>query len=163
MSGRPALRPPATELDEAALVRYGRRLGERALEENAFVCLYGDLGTGKSTLVRAACAGAGVSGLVPSPTFTLVNVYAGRGGRPIHHADLHRLAGPDDLPGIGWPDLLEAEGPVFVEWAERAAGWLPARRWEVRLGFTAEPERRTVRARSVGGAARIPAPEEAGC
>lgn len=129
------------------------------METGAFVCLYGDLGAGKSTLARAACAGAGVKDVVPSPGFTLVSRYRGRGGRFVHHADLYRLCRPEELWDIGWPDLLEAEGPVFVEWADRASGQLPRDRWEVELRFVADPGRRAVEARTVGRAGRIPAPE----
>lgn len=139
-------------LSEAALTRWGRELGAEALRTRAFVCLYGPLGAGKSTLARAACAGAGVGRPVPSPTFILVQRYRGAGGVPVWHADLYRLGSPEELWDLGWPELLEGEGPAFVEWAERAAGQLPADRWEVELGFLPDPARRRAAVRAVGGA-----------
>ena len=67
--------PLVFDLDERALAAWGRRIGRIAADNAVFVCLYGALGAGKSTLARAACRGAGVTGPVPSPTFTLVNQY----------------------------------------------------------------------------------------
>lgn len=155
MSGEQAHAAPARdqrELDEQSLERWGAKLGRAAVEGCVFVCLYGPLGAGKSTVVRAACRGAGVTGPIPSPTFTLVNRHETPGGQTVWHADLYRLDFPGLLVDAGWPELLEAEGAVFVEWAERAAEWLPADRWDVTLGFTEQPATRGVSIRSVGAA-----------
>ena len=145
-------------LTEEGLASWGRRLGEVALREEVFVCLYGELGAGKSTLARAACRGAGIAGPVPSPTFTLVNVYAAPGGRPVRHADLYRLTGPEQLWDIGWEDLLAGEGMVLAEWADRAGPHLPRDRWEIRLEMSAGPGVRVVTASAIGSAPPIPAP-----
>ena len=123
----------SAELSEQALERWGRAIGRVAAEGRVFVCLYGDLGAGKSTLARAACRGAGVAGAVPSPTFTLVNEYEGPVGTTVRHADLYRIDGPDGLPDMGWAGLVQSDGVVFVEWADRADGYLPADRWDIRL------------------------------
>ncbi len=154
------------ELDEPELRRWGRALGRTATEPGegpgVTVALIGPLGAGKTTLVRAACRGAGVEGEVRSPTFTLHNHHRPRERRPIHHVDLYRLDGPDALDDLGWDGLVDARGPVFVEWAERAGRRLPEARWEVRLDFAAGGERRRVEAASRGGAPPIPAPGEEG-
>lgn len=165
--GRGEAPPPspgddAVELTEEELARWGRRLGEAATERGdgpgVFVALHGPLGAGKTTLVRAACRGAGVEGTVRSPTFTLHNHHRPRGRRPIHHVDLYRLEGPDDLDDLGWDDLVGARGAVFVEWAERAGVRLPDDRWEIRMGMDEDPGRRRVDARSLGGAPPLPEP-----
>lgn len=149
-------------LDEDELTGWGRALG-RALTEpgegpGAFVALFGPLGAGKTTLVRAACRGAGVEGKVRSPTFTLHNHHRPRGRRPVHHVDLYRLDGPEQLDDLGWEELLDAEGVVFVEWAERAGDRLPRERWEVRLAMADAPDRRIVEAVRRGAAPELPGP-----
>lgn len=144
------------ELSESSLRAWGRELGRESLVRGVFVCLYGELGAGKSTLARAACRGAGVEGPVPSPTFTLINRYAGAGGRPVHHADLYRLEGPAGLADMGWQELVQADGLVLLEWPGRAWDRLPAERWEVRLEFAADPARRRITATSMGCAPPIP-------
>jgi tRNA threonylcarbamoyladenosine biosynthesis protein TsaE len=144
------------ELSEPALEGWGREIGRVAAEGRVFVCLYGDLGAGKSTLARAACRGAGVAGPVPSPTFTLVNEYECPDGTTVRHADLYRIDGSDGLPDMGWAGLVQSDEVVFVEWADRADGHLPADRWDIRLEFVADRARRRVTARACGSAPPVP-------
>ncbi len=132
------------DMTEVELERFGRRVGRMALDEGVFVCLYGELGAGKSTLARAACRGAGVTGPVPSPTFTLVNQYEVEGGTTVQHADLYRLDTVEGLLDMGWEALVQSEGAVFVEWADRATGHLPVDRWDIRFDFVDSPSRRRV-------------------
>jgi tRNA threonylcarbamoyladenosine biosynthesis protein TsaE len=107
--------------------RLGERLGA-ALAPGDFVGLSGDLGSGKTALVRAIAAGAGVaSGTVTSPTFSLINTYPAP-RFPIHHADLYRLSSRDELYATGYFDLLDGEGALLVEWVERIPGAAP-RSW----------------------------------
>lgn len=146
------------ELTEPDLERWGREIGRAALEGGVFVCLYGELGAGKSTLARAACRGAGVTGPVPSPTFTLVNQYTGRDGTSVRHADLYRIDGTEGLPDMGWSDLVQSDDMVLVEWADRADGYLPADRWEIRMQFVDDPVLRRVEVRACGSAPPVPEP-----
>lgn len=156
----------AAELDEGALEAWGRRLGEAATRPGpgpgVLVALTGPLGAGKTTLVRAACRGAGVEGRVRSPTFTLHNHHRPPGRRPIHHVDLYRLSGPEELDDLGWDELLDARGVVFVEWAGRAGDRLPRDRWEIRLEPAEDPSVRRVEARSAGDAPPMPPPRPPG-
>jgi len=145
-------------LDERALRGWGRALGVAAARTRAFVALDGPLGAGKTTLVQAACAGLGVSEPVTSPTFTLVNRYRAPGGL-VYHVDLYRLERPEELVELGWDDLVRGAAPVFVEWAERAAGALPPDRWEVELSIADGGRARVLEARSAGSAPPIPAIE----
>lgn len=151
------------EVDERALKSWAAEVGRASVEGGLFVCLHGPLGAGKSTFVRAACRGAGVRVPILSPTFTLVNRHATSRGRSIWHADLYRLDAPDLLVDVGWPELVDSGDAVFVEWAERAGGWLPADRWEVRLSFGSRPELRIVEIVSIGAAPRAPGPESVPC
>lgn len=158
--GAPGSKDRWIQLDREALERWGRRLGRAATEPGpgpgVFVALTGPLGAGKTTLVRAACRGAGVEGTVRSPTFTLHNHHRPPGRRPLHHVDLYRLAGPRDLDDLGWDALLEARGAVFVEWAGRAGERLPPDRWEIGLELADDPRRRRIAARRVGEAPELP-------
>src|SRR5512138_3997156 len=101
------------------------------------VALVGDLGAGKTQLVRGACAGAGVRPEdVSSPSFAIVATYAGR--LPVHHADLYRIGDEDELYGTGFGDLIGGEGALLVEWADRVPGALPAERLTVKLDHDAK-------------------------
>jgi tRNA threonylcarbamoyladenosine biosynthesis protein TsaE len=112
----------------------GQRLG-RLLRPGDVLALAGELGAGKTVLVRGVVAGlGGCAGEVHSPSFTLVNEYAvapaaadARGGRSrrFAHLDLYRIASVEELPGIGWDEYVAAAWIVAVEWAERAGAWLP--------------------------------------
>jgi tRNA threonylcarbamoyladenosine biosynthesis protein TsaE len=109
----------------------GARLG-RLLAPGDVVALVGDLGAGKTRLVRGACRGAGVPAEeVASPSFAIVATYRGR--LPLHHADLYRVADEDELYGTGFSDLLGGEGALLVEWADRVPAALPAERLEIRM------------------------------
>ncbi len=148
------------EMTEPALVEWAHQLGRVVAGNGVFVCLRGELGAGKSSLARAACRGAGVTGPVPSPTFTLVNRYEGRGGQVLCHADLYRLDGPEGLADMGWSDLVRSDRAVFVEWADRADGYLPIDRWEIRLDFVNDLTRRRVTALSIGDVPPVPTPQK---
>lgn len=114
-----------------ATAALGERLG-RALRPGDLVALLGDLGAGKTQLVRGICRGARVPEReVASPTFAIVSTYRGR--LPIHHADLYRVGDEEELWATGFEELLGGEGAVLVEWADRVPGALPAERLEVRL------------------------------
>lgn len=133
-------------------------MGEAAAQANVFVALYGPLGAGKTRLTQAACAGAGVTEDVTSPTYTLVHWYRGDRG-PVAHADLYRIEGEHELLAIGWEDLESGSCPVFVEWAERGGSSLPPDRWDVRLEVGDDPLTRRVSIEPVGAAPQAPTPE----
>ena len=126
----------------------GRRLGQ-ALQSGDFVGLSGDLGAGKTTLVRSIAAGAGVSSDdVSSPTFALIHTYAGT-RLPVHHADLYRLSSRDELFATGYFDLLDAEGALLVEWIDRIPAAAPRDWLHLRLSM-GEGDQRTIDALAHG-------------
>ena len=144
------------ELDEAGLRRWAGDIGRCAARAGVFVALYGPLGSGKSTLVRAACRAVGVEGAIPSPTFTLVNRYRLPDGRFIYHVDLYRIETELEIEELGWEDLISGSGPVFVEWADRAGPLLPPDRWDIHLDFVPASGRRSVSASRSGDAPGYP-------
>ncbi|PWJ80201.1 hypothetical protein C7441_113128 [Pseudaminobacter salicylatoxidans] len=117
--------------DEPATLRLGEDLA-LALRRGDVLALHGDLGTGKTTLARSLIrALAGDPELeVPSPTFTLVQVYEGR--LPIQHFDLYRLSSEEELDELGFDDALE-QGAALVEWPEKAGNRMPASATRVEL------------------------------
>ena len=80
------------------------------------VVLKGEMGAGKSTIVRSVLRGMGYRNIVPSPTYTLVEPYEVESGK-IYHIDLYRISNPDELEFLGWSDLND--GLKFIEWPER--------------------------------------------
>ena len=132
MTAAPA-RFAARRLSRSARATFalGERLG-RLLAPGDAVALTGELGAGKTQLVRGACRGARVpEGQVSSPSFAVVATYRGR--LLVHHADLYRVGDADELHGTGFFDLLGGDGAVLVEWADRVPGALPAERLEIHL------------------------------
>jgi tRNA threonylcarbamoyladenosine biosynthesis protein TsaE len=102
---------------------FGRMLA-RVLESGDFLVLTGDLGAGKTTLVRSIARGLGVPASVPvtSPTFELVHELPGR--MPVIHADLYRLAPGDDLVELGLLPRIGTEAVVLIEWGDKFEGEL---------------------------------------
>ena len=105
------------------LEQWGTEFG-RAAHPPLWVAIRGDLGAGKTTLVRAICRGYGVTGEVTSPTFALVHEYAAPRSK-VFHLDLYRLDRAEELTNIGWYDLLAGHALVLVEWPERAGPLMP--------------------------------------
>ena len=111
----------------------GRRLAP-LLSGPCLVFLAGELGTGKTTIVRGILAGLGHRGAVRSPTYTLVEPYE-LGGRAVFHLDLYRLGDPEELEYLGLRDMLSDDNLLLVEWPERGAVALPTADVSVELAY----------------------------
>ncbi|MEA2816897.1 MAG: tRNA threonylcarbamoyladenosine biosynthesis protein TsaE [Rhodospirillaceae bacterium] len=126
--------------DEAATERLGAALARR-LRPRDVVALQGGLGVGKTTLARAILRAA--SGdpalIVPSPTFTLVEIYDTPAG-VFWHFDLYRLEEPEQVFELGWEEA-RADGMALVEWAERLGALLPRERLTVTLAMEGDGRR----------------------
>ncbi|MGI6027847.1 MAG: tRNA (adenosine(37)-N6)-threonylcarbamoyltransferase complex ATPase subunit type 1 TsaE [Candidatus Heteroscillospira sp.] len=96
----------------------GASLGSR-VPNGTVIAMYGDLGAGKTAFVRGMARGMGITARVNSPTFTIVNEYAG--DRELFHFDMYRLGSSDELFDIGWEDYLAREGVCVVEWSENVS------------------------------------------
>ena len=94
----------------------GQRLAKRLLPGDV-IAYFGDLGAGKTALTRGIAQGLGVTDLVTSPTYTIVNEYL-TGRIPLFHFDMYRLGYSDELFDIGWEDYLARGGVCAVEWSE---------------------------------------------
>lgn len=106
------------------------------------VVLSGEVGSGKTTLIRGACRALGIEGPITSPTFTIGHRYSG-GRVPVSHLDLYRLQGLADEDPALLDDYLEADAVAFIEWPAVAAPQLAGRRpIEVRLAHAGGDRRR---------------------
>jgi tRNA threonylcarbamoyladenosine biosynthesis protein TsaE len=133
-----------TEVVETHSAAETEELGARVaarLEAGDVVLLSGELGTGKTTLVRGACRALGVPGPVTSPTFTIGQRYEG-GRLPVSHLDLYRLQTLEGEDPALLDDYLRPQGVGFVEWPGAGSGRLDRPALEVRLAHVDEERRR---------------------
>lgn len=135
--------------DEAATAALGSALAP-LLVPGLSIHLSGDLGAGKTTLVRAMLRALGERGRVRSPTFTLVEPYRA-GGLDIAHLDLYRLEDPSEWVESGFDEQVGGQTVSLVEWPERAAPLLPAPDLLVTLEVDGEGRRATLRAHGPAG------------
>jgi tRNA threonylcarbamoyladenosine biosynthesis protein TsaE len=119
----------------------GRALGAEA-PAGTVLALVGPLGAGKTQLAKGVAEGLGVTSVVNSPTFILMNEHAGR--LRLFHADAYRLDDPEQALAAGLFDDRHVDGVSVVEWADRLAGWLPADRIDLVLEPDGEPDRRRI-------------------
>jgi len=113
--------------------RAGMRLGA-LLEPGDVICLVGDLGSGKTTLMQGVAAGWGSLDQVSSPTFVLVNVYRRLESQRLFHLDAYRISGPQEAEDLDLEALI-AQGPLVIEWADRIEAALPKERLWIQMRY----------------------------
>ncbi|MCF6190740.1 MAG: tRNA (adenosine(37)-N6)-threonylcarbamoyltransferase complex ATPase subunit type 1 TsaE [Cocleimonas sp.] len=137
--------------DTKAMMDFGGKIADQ-FPQGGIVLLNGDLGAGKTTLVRGLLRHLGYEGIVKSPTYTLVEPYQlvntpkytppllhdvspQEQQRTIYHFDLYRLADPEELEYIGGRDYWNSNALCLIEWPEKAAGYLPEADLEITLQY----------------------------
>jgi len=135
--------------DADAMEALGARLAQ-ACTGAALITLEGELGAGKTTLVRGMLRGLGHQGKVKSPTYTLVEPYE-IGARRVYHFDLYRLVAATELDDIGLRDYLDAEALCLVEWPERGGARLPVPDLRIVIDYTGTGRAVTLGAQSSRG------------
>lgn len=127
----------------------GRELG-RSAPPGTVVALSGELGAGKTQLAKGVAEGLGVTSVVNSPTFVLMNEHVGR--LRLYHIDAYRLADPEEAIAAGLLDEREIDGLTVIEWADRLDGWLPLERLDLALDAGPGPDVREIAWRAFGDA-----------
>src|SRR6516162_1882884 len=125
--------------DEAATAAFAARISALAATRD-IIALKGDLGSGKTTFARGFIRARGGTEEVPSPTFTLVQIYD-LGSAVVWHFDLYRLKSPEEAWELGIEDAF-SEGISLIEWPERLGPLLPRRRLEIEFLFGDQPHSR---------------------
>lgn len=120
-------------------VEFGKKLSSQ-LKQGDVVSLYGDLGSGKTQLVKGICLGLGVKQTVNSPTFIIVNEYSSTNFPAIYHFDLYRMKSQDEILETGFQDYLAGNSITLIEWPEKIEDLLPENTVIIRLAHTAEDE-----------------------
>lgn len=108
--------------DTEETIKLGEIIG-KSLEPGSIIALRGDLGAGKTVLVKGIARGLGIEDEPVSPTFVIMNAYEGR--IPLYHFDLYRISGADELIGIGSEEFLFGGGVSAVEWADKVEEIFP--------------------------------------
>jgi tRNA threonylcarbamoyladenosine biosynthesis protein TsaE len=136
--------------DEAATLAFGAQLA-RELTPGLTFYLEGDLGAGKTTLVRGMLRSLGYNGRVKSPTYTLAETYS-LPAFELYHYDLYRMHDPREWLDAGFRDVIGGRAVSLIEWPEKAAGWLPPPDVIIRLTIADEAREVECEAASPRGA-----------
>ncbi|MFA5148163.1 MAG: tRNA (adenosine(37)-N6)-threonylcarbamoyltransferase complex ATPase subunit type 1 TsaE [Candidatus Omnitrophota bacterium] len=129
-----------TTKGERETIRVGEEIAKH-LRPGDMVALSGDLGAGKTTLVKGIAKGLGVRNYryVNSPSFTIVKEYKGK--VPLFHFDVYRLNNLKDIEDIGYEDYLARNGVVVIEWSNKMARILPNRHLDISLKISGPAKR----------------------
>ncbi len=119
---------------------FGHQLADR-LEPGSVVALIGDLGTGKTTLSKYIAEGLGITEVVTSPTFTIVQEYHS-GRLPLYHFDVYRIGDISEMEELGYEEYFFGDGVSLVEWADIIQELLPEEARIIRIEYGREPEER---------------------
>ncbi|MBR3559496.1 MAG: tRNA (adenosine(37)-N6)-threonylcarbamoyltransferase complex ATPase subunit type 1 TsaE [Bacteroidales bacterium] len=117
---------------ESELPEVARKLLEAYPDERVFG-FFGEMGTGKTTLIKEICRQLGVAVDMTSPTFAIVNEYWTSDGQPLYHFDFYRIDEPDDATRIGFQDYLYSGNYCFIEWTEKVESLLRGEYTPVRI------------------------------
>lgn len=120
-------------------IKFGKQLAEK-LVSGTIVALYGELGSGKTQIVKGICEALGVKQIINSPTFIIVNDYTSVNFDKIYHFDFYRLKSLDEALDIGFKDYLNTDGLILIEWPEIIESILPENTIKIYLSHNFENE-----------------------
>ncbi len=110
--------------------QFGHKLA-RQLKPGDVLAFFGDLGSGKTTLIKGICRGLEIEENITSPTFTLINEYSGR--FPVYHFDFYRIVSSQEVWELGCDEYFYGDGISLIEWADKIPDLLPEKRTEIHL------------------------------
>jgi tRNA threonylcarbamoyladenosine biosynthesis protein TsaE len=103
----------------------------KTLKAGDVICMYGDLGAGKTAFVQGLARGLDIEEPITSPTFTIVNEYSGR--LPLYHFDVYRIADSDEMYEIGYEEYVYGDGVSVIEWPQLIDDILPEKRYDITI------------------------------
>ncbi|MBR4721249.1 MAG: tRNA (adenosine(37)-N6)-threonylcarbamoyltransferase complex ATPase subunit type 1 TsaE [Clostridia bacterium] len=103
----------------------------KTLKKGDVVCINGDLGSGKTAFTEGIARGMGITDIVSSPTFTIVNCYSG--DVPLYHFDVYRISDSSEMYDIGFDEYISGDGVAVIEWAEIISDILPDERYDITI------------------------------
>ncbi len=104
-----------------------------AMGDHKIFAFYGKMGAGKTTFIKAICEQLGVTDVINSPTFAIVNEYLDSNGYPIYHFDFYRIKKPAEVLDIGFEDYISSNNLCFMEWPELIGNFLPEETVKVKI------------------------------
>ena len=104
-----------------------------AMGDHKIFAFYGKMGAGKTTFIKAICEQLGVTDVINSPTFAIVNEYLDSNGYPIYHFDFYRIKKPAEVLDIGFEDYISSNNLCFMEWPELIGDFLPEETVKVKI------------------------------
>ncbi|MDI3508482.1 MAG: tRNA threonylcarbamoyladenosine biosynthesis protein TsaE [Clostridiales bacterium] len=125
----------------------GKRIGQ-LLYEGDIIALDGDLGSGKTQMVKGIARGLGITDEITSPTYTIMSQHNGR--LPLYHFDVYRLEDPEQLYDIGYEEYFFDKGITVIEWSEKIRGLLPAQYMHIRILYGTDENQRIIDVEAIG-------------
>ena len=122
----------------------------KTLKEGDVLCMYGDLGVGKTAFVQGLAKGLEIDEPITSPTFTIVNEYSGT--LPLYHFDVYRIADSDEMYEIGYEEYVYGDGLSVIEWPQLIDDILPEKRYDIEIAkdYDKGENYRTIEIKEVG-------------
>ena len=122
----------------------------KTLKEGDVLCMYGDLGVGKTAFVQGLAKGLEIDEPITSPTFTIVNEYSGT--LPLYHFDVYRIADSDEMYEIGYEEYVYGDGVSVIEWPQLIDDILPEKRYDIEIAkdYDKGENYRTIEIKEVG-------------
>ena len=122
----------------------------KTLKEGDVLCMYGDLGVGKTAFVQGLAKGLEIDEPITSPTFTIVNEYSGT--LPLYHFDVSRIADSDEMYEIGYEEYVYGDGVSVIEWPQLIDDILPEKRYDIEIAkdYDKGENYRTIEIKEVG-------------
>lgn len=103
----------------------------KTLKSGDVLCMYGELGVGKTAFVQGLAVGLGITDYITSPTFTIVNEY--EGSLPLYHFDVYRIADSDEMYEVGYEEYVYGDGVSVIEWPQLIDDILPEKRYDITI------------------------------
>lgn len=127
--------------------KIGYNIG-KALKGSEIICMIGDLGAGKTTMTKSLAAGLDIEDYITSPTFTIVNEYAGR--LKLYHFDVYRIGDVEEMYDLGYEEYFYSDGVCIIEWSNLIEEILPKERLIIEINRGQDEDIREITIKPIG-------------